>query len=142
MKKIFATIVAAVSLLTASCSKDDPLTGGNDAGIYRITIEVSGTDAKGFAHIINLDKVNIKNEGTGVSSSSVDDEFPTSATYITEGKVKDISAQGIVHSNSEKATVRMKITKDGKTVFEESKSIDPENGTGKVGELRYTTIAQ
>ena len=70
MKKIFATIVAAVSLLAASCSKDDPLTGGNDAGIYRITIEVSGTDAKGFAHIINLDKVNIKNEGTGVEGVS------------------------------------------------------------------------
>lgn len=61
MKKIIATILTAVSLLAVSCSKDDdPTTGSSDAGVYRITIEVSGTDAKGFAHIINLDRVNIK----------------------------------------------------------------------------------
>lgn len=142
MKKIFVTLLAAVSLLTVSCSKDDdPTTGSSDSGVYRITIEVSGTDAKGFAHIINLDKVNIKNEKTGESSLSIDEEFPLSASYITEGKVKEISAQGMVHSN-EKASVRMKVTKDGKTVFDESKSIDPENGTDKVGELRFTTISQ
>lgn len=47
MKKYFATLLVAVSLLTVSCSKDDdPTTGGSDAGVYRITIEVSGTDAK------------------------------------------------------------------------------------------------
>lgn len=47
MKKYFATLLAAVSLLTVSCSKDDdPTTGSSDAGVYRITIEVSGTDAK------------------------------------------------------------------------------------------------
>ena len=131
MKKYFATLLAAVSLLTVSCSKDDdPTTGSSDAGVYRITIEVSGTDAKGFAHITNLDKVNIRNEKTGDSSLSIDDEFTTSASYVTEGKVK------------EKASVRMKVTKDGKTVFDESKSIDPETGTGKIGELRFTTISQ
>lgn len=47
----------------------------------------------------------------------------------------------MVHSN-EKASLRMKVTKDGKTVFDESKSIDPETGTGKIGELRFTTISQ
>lgn len=142
MKKIFATLLATVSLLTVSCSKDDdPTTGSSDAGIYRITIEISGTDAKGFAHIINLDNVNITNEKTGESSVSIDDEFPTSANYVTERKVKEISAQGMVHSN-EKASVRMKVTKDGQTVFDESKTIDPENGTGKIGELRFTTISQ
>ena len=142
MKKIFATLLAAVSLLTVSCSKDDdPTTGSSDAGVYRITIEVSGTDAKGFAHIINLDNVNIKNEKTGESSLSIDDEFTSSASYITEGKVKEIAAQGMVHSN-EKAIVRMKVTKDGQTVFDDNKSIDPENGTGKIGELRFTTISQ
>lgn len=142
MKKIIATILTAVSLLAVSCSKDDdPTTGSSDAGVYRITIEVSGTDAKGFAHIINLDRVNIKNENTGKSSASIDDEFPVSASYVTEGKVKEISAQGMVHSN-EKASVRMKVTKDGKIVFDESKNIDPQNGTEKVGELRFTTISQ
>ncbi len=142
MKKIIATILTAVSLLAVSCSKDDdPTTGSSDAGVYRITIEVSGTDAKGFAHIINLDRVNIKNENTGESSVSIDDEFPVSASYVTEGKVKEISAQGMVHSN-EKASVRMKVTKDGKIVFDESKNIDPQNGTEKVGELRFTTISQ
>lgn len=118
MKKFFATLLAAVSLLTVSCSKDDdPTTGSSEAGVYRITIEVSGTNAKGFAHITNLDKVNIRNEKTGDSSLSIDDEFTTSASYVTEGKVKEIAAQGMVHSN-EKASVRMKVTKDGKTVFE------------------------
>lgn len=142
MKKIFATLLAAVSLLTVSCSKDDdPTTGSSDAGVYRITIEVSGTDAKGFAHIINLDNVNIKNEMTGESSLSIDDEFTSSASYITEGKVKEIATQGMVHSN-EKASVRMKVTKDGQTVFDDNKSIDPENGTGKIGELKFTTISQ
>ena len=68
-------------------------------------------------------------------------EFTASASYVTEGKVKEIAAQGMVHSN-EKASVRMKVTKDGKTVFDESKSIDPETGTGKIGELRFTTISQ
>lgn len=142
MKKIFATLLAAVSLLTVSCSKDnDPTTGSSDAGIYRITIEVNGNDAKGFAHITNIDRVNIKNEKTGDTSQSINDEFTSSASYVTEGKVKEIAAQGMVHCN-DKASVRMKITKDGKTVFEESKNIDPENGTGKVGELRFTTISQ
>lgn len=142
MKKIFATLLAAVSLLTVSCSKDDdPTTGSSDAGVYRITIEVSGTDAKGFAHIINLDNVNIKNEKTGESSLSIDDEFTSSTSYITEGKVKEIATQGMVHSN-EKASVRMKVTKDGQTVFDDNKSIDPENGTGKIGELKFTTISQ
>ena len=113
MKKYFATLLAAVSLLTVSCSKDDdPTTGSSDAGVYRKTIEVSGND-----------------------------EFTASASYVTEGKVKEIAAQGMVHSN-EKASVRMKVTKDGKTVFDESKSIDPETGTGKIGELRFTTISQ
>lgn len=60
---------------------------------------------------------------------------------MTEGKVKEISAQGMVHSN-EKASVRMKVTKDGKIVFDESKNINPQNGTEKVGELRFTTISQ
>jgi hypothetical protein len=142
MKKILATLLAAVSLLTVSCSKDDdPKTGSSDAGVYRITIEVSGTDAKGFAHIINLDRVNIKNENTGESSASIDDEFPVSASYVTEGKVKEISAQGMVYSN-EKASVRMKVTKDGRIVFDESKSIDPETGSDKIGELRFTTVSQ
>ena len=142
MKKYFATLLAAVSLLTVSCSKDDdPTTGSSDAGVYKITIEVSGTDAKGFAHIINLENVNIKNEKTGESSLSIDDEFTSSASYITEGKVKEIAAQGMVHSN-EKASVRMKVTKDGQTVFDDNKSIDPENGTGKIGELKFTTISQ
>ena len=142
MRKIFATLLAAVSLLTVSCSKDDdPTTDSNGAGVYRISIEISGADAKGFAHITNLDKVNIKNESTGDSSLSIDDEFTSSASYITEGKVKEIAAQGMVHSN-EKASVRMKVTKDGKTVYDETKNIDPENGTGKIGELRFTTISQ
>lgn len=36
MKKYFATLLAAVSLLTVSCSKDDdPTTGSSDAGVYR-----------------------------------------------------------------------------------------------------------
>ena len=78
--------------------------------MYRITIEVSGTDAKGFAHITNLDKVNIRNEKTGDSSLSIDDEFTASASYITEGKVKEIAAQGMVHSN-EKASVRIDVYK-------------------------------
>ena len=143
MKKNFYSLaILAFVVALASCSKDDdPTTGSSDAGVYRITIEVSGTDAKGFAHITNLDKVNIRNEKTGDSSLSIDDEFTASASYVTEGKVKEIAAQGMVHSN-EKASVRMKVTKDGKTVFDESKSIDPETGTGKIGELRFTTISQ
>ena len=39
MKKYFATLLAAVSLLTVSCSKDDdPTTGSSDAGVYRIQL--------------------------------------------------------------------------------------------------------
>ena len=142
MKKIIATMLTAVSLLVVSCSKnDDPSTGSSDAGVYRITIEITGTEASGYAHITNIDRVNIKNEKTGKSSLSVDEEFTSSTSYITEGKVKEIAAQGIVHCN-DKASIRMKITKDGKTVYDENKSIDPENGTEKIGELRFTTISQ
>lgn len=135
-------MLTAVSLLAVSCSKnDDPSTSSSDAGVYRITIEITGTEASGYAHITNIDRVNIKNEKTGKSSLSVDDEFTSSASYITEGKVKEIAAQGIVHCN-DKASIRMKITKDGKTVYDENKSIDSENGTEKIGELRFTTISQ
>ena len=135
-------MLTAVSLLVVSCSKnDDPSTGSSDAGVYRITIEITGTEASGYAHITNIDRVNIKNEKTGKSSLSVDEEFTSSASYITEGKVKEIAAQGIVHCN-DKASIRMKITKDRKTVYDENKSIDPENGTEKIGELRFTTISQ
>lgn len=135
-------MLTAVSLLVVSCSKnDDPSTGSSDAGVYRITIEITGTEASGYAHITNIDRVNIKNEKTGKSSLSVDEEFTSSASYITEGKVKAIAAQGIVHCN-DKASIRMKITKDGKTVYDENKSIDLENGTEKIGELRFTTISQ
>lgn len=142
MKKIIGTLLAVVSLLAISCSRDDdPTTGSSESGVYKITIEVTGNAASGYAHIINLDKINFKNEATGQTSSTVDEEFTGSASYVTEGKVKEIAAQGIVYSN-EKASVRMKITKDGKKVFDESKSIDPENGTEKTGELRYTTISQ
>lgn len=142
MKKILSTLLVVASLLAVSCSKDnDPTTVSNDAGVYRITIEISGTDAQGYAHITNLDKMNIKNEKTGNSSLTIDDEFDSSVSYITEGKVKEIAAQGIVHCDKT-ASLRMKVTKDGKTVFEESKNIDPENGTGKVCELRFSTISQ
>lgn len=59
-------MLTAVSLLVVSCSKnDDPSTGSSDAGVYRITIEITGTEASGYAHITNIDRVNIKNEKTG-----------------------------------------------------------------------------
>lgn len=142
MKKIIGTILAAVSLLSVSCSNDsDTATGSGEGGVYRITIEVSGTNATGYAHFLNLDNVKFKNEATGKTYLSIDDEFSGSASYVTEGKVKEIAAQGMVYSE-EKASVRMKITKDGETVFDESESIDPENGTAKVGELRFMTISQ
>lgn len=142
MKKIIPFLFVAVNIIAVSCTKEEhePEVSG-DSGIYRVMFEVTGEDPRGNTHIITLDGVNIKNEMTGQSSSSIDESFSQDISYVTESEVQQIAIQGVLYSN-EYAELRMKVTKDGCTVFDESKGIDPQNGTDKTIELRYTTLGQ
>ena len=140
MKKYFGRLLGGVSLLRVWWSKDDDgRRGRSDGGVYRIRIEVSGSDGKGFGDIRNVEKVNIRKEKSGDCWVWIDDEFRGSGSYVREGKVKEIGGEGMVDWK-EKGSVRMKVRKDGKSVFDERKRIDGESGRGKIGEVRFRRI--
>lgn len=139
MRKIHSFLLATLCLLTASCSKDDNPLEKDDAGVYHITVAVSGNSAKGNVHIYNLDGVRFKNEQTGTSCTSVDESFSEQVEYSTEGQVSQITVQGILYSK-ESATITMQVKKDGKSVFHQTKQIEDFSENDTTVDLVYSTV--
>lgn len=98
MKKFYFALVTLLSVMFASCSSDDSPISGEEGHLYSITFKVTGHSPRGNAHLINLDGVKFKCEQTGVSQSSVDEPFSGTATYTTEGLVKEMTVQGVLYS--------------------------------------------
>ena len=56
MRKIHS-LLAAACLLAASCNKEEIQSETDKAGMYHITVAVTGSSPKGSVHIYNLDGV-------------------------------------------------------------------------------------
>ncbi len=100
---------------------------------------MTGHSPRGNAHLINLDGVKFKCEQTGVSQSSVDEPFSGTATYTTEGLVKEMTVQGVLYS-TENGTLSMRITQDGKEIYHETKELDVASNPEKTIDLTFTTM--
>lgn len=109
MRKIHS-LLAAACLLAASCNKEEIQSETDKAGMYHITVAVTGSSPKGSVHIYNLDGVRFRNERTGTSAASVDESFTDKAEYSTEKPVSQITVQGILYSK-ESAIITMQIKK-------------------------------
>ena len=138
MRKIHS-LLAAACLLAASCSKEDVQPVTNEAGMYHITVAVTGNSPKGSVHIYNLDGVMFRNEHTGTSATSIDESFTDKVEYSTEKPVSQITVQGILYSN-ESATITMQVKKDGESVFNQSKQLEVAPGIDNTIDLVYSTV--
>lgn len=127
MRKIHS-LLAAACLLAASCNKEEIQSETDKADMYHITVAVTGSSPKGSVHIYNLDGVRFRNERTGTSAASVDENFTDKAEYSTEKPVSQITVQGILYSK-ESAIITMQIKK------RRGKRIQPEQTVG--GRSRY-----
>lgn len=116
MRKIQFLLVATC-LLTASCGKEESQPETDETGIYHITVAVTGNSPKGSVHLYNLDGVKFRNERNG---TSINESFIGKVEYGTETPVSQITAQSILYSK-ENATLTMQVTKNGKSVFHQSK---------------------
>lgn len=139
MKKFYFALVTLLSVMFASCSSDDSPILGEEGHLYSITFKVTGHSPRGNAHLINLDGVKFKCEQTGVSQSSVDEPFSGTATYTTEGLVKEMTVQGVLYS-TENGTLSMRITQDGKEIYHETKELDVASNPEKTIDLTFTTM--
>lgn len=139
MKKFYFALVTLLSVMFASCSSDDSPLSEGEGHLYSITFKVTGNSPRGNAHLINLDGIKFKCEQTGISQSSVDDSFTGTVTYTTEGLVKGMTVQGVLYS-TENGTLSMRITEDGKVIYNETKELDIANNPEKTIDLTFTTL--
>ena len=102
-------------------------------------MEVNGNSPKGNLHLYNLDGVAFRNEQTGERTEQVNESFTSRTSYVTDGKVCKITAQGILYSK-EDATLTMNVYKDGETVFSQSKQLTAVPGTDTTIDLVYSTV--
>lgn len=138
MRKIQFLLVATC-LLTASCSKEEIQSETGEFGIYHITVTVTGNSPKGSVHLYNLDGVKFRNERNGTSGTSIDESFTGKVEYSTEAPVSQITAQSILYSK-ENATLTMQVTRNGKSVFHQSKQTDANPGIDTTVDLVYSTV--
>lgn len=83
MRKI-QFLLMVVCLLIASCSKEESQPETGEAGIYHITVTVTGNSPKGSVHLYNLNGVKFRNERNGTSSIYIDESFTGKVEYNTE----------------------------------------------------------
>lgn len=122
MKKFYFALVTLLSVMFASCSSDDSPISGEEGHLYSITFKVTGHSPRGNAHLINLDE-----------------PFSGTATYTTEGLVKEMTVQGVLYS-TENGTLSMRITQDGKEIYHETKELDVASNPEKTIDLTFTTM--
>lgn len=141
MKKYHQVFLAILCTLCTmiSCSSENDPTVTDCGSIYRIVVEVSGNSPKGSLHLYNLDGVSFRNEQTGELSIQVNESFTGQTAYVTDGKVNQITAQGILYSK-EYARLTMNVYKDGETVFSQSKQLTAIPGTDTTIDLVYSTV--
>lgn len=135
MRKIHSLLVAAC-LLAASRDKKEVQPETDKTDMYHIT--VTGNPSKGSVRIYNLDGVRFRNERTGTPAVSVDESFTDKVEYNMERPVSQITTQGILYSK-ENATITMQVTRNGKSVFHQSKQTDANPGIDKTVDLVYST---
>ena len=115
MRKIHSLLVAAC-LLAASCNREEIQSETDKAGMYHITVAVTGT-----------------------SAFSVDETFTDKVEYSTEKPVSQITVQGILYSK-ENATITLQIKKDGESVFNQSKQLEAVPSIDNTVDLVYSTV--
>ena len=128
-----------VCLLIASCSKEESQPETGEAGIYHITVTVTGNSPKGSVHLYNLNGVKFRNERNGTSSIYIDESLTGKVEYNTEAPVSQITAQSILYSK-ENATITMQVTRNGKSVFHQSKQTNANPGIDTTVDLVYSTV--
>ena len=138
MRKIHSLLVATC-LLAVSCSREEIQPETDKAGMFHITVAVTGNSPKGSVHIYNLDGVKFRNERTGTSATSVDESFTDKVVYSTEKPVSQITVQGILYSK-ESATITLQVKKDGESVFNQSKHLETAPGIDNTVDLVYSTV--
>ena len=136
MKKHYQAFLAilctTLCIVTACNSENDPSV--TDSGsIYH------GNSPKGNRQLYSLGGVAFRNEQTGERTEQVNESFTSRTSYVTDGKVCKITAQGILYSK-EDARRTMNVYKDGETVFSQSKQLTAVPGTDTTIDLVYSTV--
>ena len=135
----FLAILCTTLCIMTSCNSENDPSVTDSGSIYRVVVEVNGNSPKGNLHLYNLDGVAFRNEQTGERTEQVNESFTSRTSYVTDGKVCKIAAQGILYSK-EDATLTMNVYKDGETVFSQSKQLTAVPGTDTTIDLVYSTV--
>lgn len=126
---ILITLPVAMSMVFLySCdSGPDPDLFDKDLGIYKVILTASGEDYTAGANITNLSNVPLIDETKGVNMQqcTVLEDFTGEQIYSTSENVHFFTAQGLITSKKV-ASLRMRVYKDGKSIYENTISITPE----------------
>lgn len=92
----FLAILCTTLCIMTSCNSENDPSVTDSGSIYRVVVEVNGNSPKGNLHLYNLDGVAFRNEQTGERTEQVNESFTSRTSYVTDGKVCKITAQGIL----------------------------------------------